>query len=75
MTNETWLNIEVRPGAAPTIERNPNDGTYLLEWEGAGLAVMLSADELAALVTEAMIARADVASRLGRTDHHGRSAP
>lgn len=52
-----WVNIEVRPGSAPRIERNPVDGTYLLEWESAGLAVMLSADELAALVTEAMIAR------------------
>ena len=52
-----WVSIEIRPAAAPTIERNPFDGTYLIEWSNLGLAVMLSADELSDLMTAAMIAR------------------
>lgn len=55
---QQWLNIEMRPATPPTIEYNEIDGSYWISWDAAGLAVSVTEDELGALMTEAMIARA-----------------
>ena len=56
-SEHAWTSIEIRPDEEPTVDFNPVDQTYLVEWRDAGLAVMMSSRELQSFVTSAVIAQ------------------
>lgn len=61
MTRNQWINVELTPAEPPTIERlNYPDGapSYVLEWPGCHVAVMMTGEELQQMVSRAMVAQA-----------------
>lgn len=58
-----WMNVEFKAEDAPTVERNPYDGTYLISWEkpGHNVGVVLTQAQLEEFVrkTAEIIAIAD----------------